>query len=58
LYFVGDNLLRAPLVVAKDKNVNAYINGMQYFNLRFGLNFIFGREKVQEKQPYSKKAKK
>jgi hypothetical protein len=54
LYFVGDNLLGAPLALMTDKNVNPYIDRLQYFNFRMGLNFIFGRIKVQEKQPYPK----
>jgi hypothetical protein len=53
-YIVGDNLLRAPWVMMTDKNMNSYVNSMQYFNLRLGLNFVFGRDKVQEKQPHPK----
>jgi hypothetical protein len=55
IYFVGDNILRAPLSLATDGNFNPYLNSLQHFNLRTGINFIFGREKVQEKQPYPKK---
>jgi hypothetical protein len=54
LYFVGDNLLRAPLALLADKNVNSYVNNLQYFTFRMGFNFVFGRVKVQEKQPYPK----
>jgi hypothetical protein len=56
LYFVGDNLLRAPLSIMANKELNGYINSMQYFNFRMGLNFVFGRDKVQEKQPHPKNA--
>lgn len=56
-YIVGDNLLRMPMALAKDKNLNSYVNNLQYFNLRIGLNFVFGRDKSQEKQPESKTAK-
>ncbi len=52
LYFVGDNLLRVPLNLMANGNLNSYVNSMQYFNFRMGLNFIFGRDKVQEKQPH------
>ncbi|HYG04339.1 MAG TPA: DUF5723 family protein [Chryseosolibacter sp.] len=53
-YIVGDNVLRLPLTLASEKNLNPYVNNLQYFNLRIGLNFVFGRDKVQEKQPESK----
>ncbi len=52
VYFVGDNLLGAPLAIAKTGEVNPYLNNMKYFNLRVGLNFVFGWDKAQEKQPY------
>jgi len=54
IYVVGDNLLRAPLTLMKDSNLNAFVNNMHYFNLRAGVNFVFGRDKVQERQPYPK----
>ncbi|HYC86020.1 MAG TPA: DUF5723 family protein [Chryseosolibacter sp.] len=54
-YLAGDNLLRAPLALATGNTLNGYVNSMQYFNLRAGLNFVFGRDKTQEKQPYPKK---
>lgn len=56
LYFVGDNLLRVPLALATDNNLNGYVNSLQYFSFRAGLNFVFGRVKPQEKQPYPKKS--
>ena len=43
-YLVGDNLVRAMFA-------DSYFNSLQYFNVRTGINFIFGRAKVQEKQP-------
>ncbi len=52
LYFVGDNLLRIPIALATDKNLNGYVNNLQYFSFRTGLNFVFGRAKTQEKQSY------
>jgi hypothetical protein len=55
IYVVGDNLLRAPLALLADKNLNSYVNSMQNFNLRAGLNFVFGWDKTQEKQPHSGK---
>jgi Family of unknown function (DUF5723) len=54
IYIVGDNILRAPLSLATNKNLNPYLNSLQYFNLRVGLNFIFGRITTQEKQPHPK----
>ena len=57
IYVVGDNILRAPISLMANKNLNAYINNLQYFNLRAGINFIFGRDNVQEKQPHSQKAR-
>jgi hypothetical protein len=57
-YLVGDNLLRAPLVQLTQGKLNPYINNLQVFNLRLGLNFIFGWEKVQEHQPYQRIKKK
>lgn len=58
LYVVGDNLLRAPYALATNRNLNSYINSTQYFNIRVGLNFVFGWDKMQEKQPYPKRRKK
>jgi hypothetical protein len=52
LYLVGDNLLRAPLSILTQGEVNPYLNNLQYFNLRVGLNFVFGWDKTQEKQPH------
>lgn len=57
IYFVGDNILRMPLSLMAGKNLNPYVNSLQYFNFRMGINFIFGRDKVQERQPYPKTAK-
>ncbi len=44
LYIVGDNLLNAPISLATSQNLNSYINNTQYFSLRTGLNFVFGRD--------------
>jgi hypothetical protein len=54
LYIVGDNLLRGPLAILTKGEVNSYANNMQYFNLRVGLNFVFGWDKTQEKLPSPK----
>ena len=54
-YLVGDNLLQAPYLLAKKKPLNGYLNSMQYFNLRTGVNFVFGWYKHQERQPFKKK---
>lgn len=39
LYLVGDNLLRAPL---SGSELNSFVNSTQFFNIRTGLNFVFG----------------
>lgn len=54
IYLVGDNLLRIPFTYLGNKNINGYVNSLQYFTLRTGINFIFGRELEQEKLPHSK----
>jgi hypothetical protein len=46
-YMVGDNLLRIPL---GGSDLNNFINSTQVFNVRTGLNFVFGWDKKQEKQ--------
>lgn len=51
IYVVGDNLLRVPLALASDGNVNRVINSAQFFNLRVGLNFTWGRIKEEENKP-------
>ncbi|HEY8934914.1 MAG TPA: DUF5723 family protein [Cyclobacteriaceae bacterium] len=55
IYVVGDNLLRAPLSILAHGDVNPYLNNMQYFNLRAGLNFVFGWDKSPDKQPHPQK---
>ncbi|HZY81722.1 MAG TPA: DUF5723 family protein [Cyclobacteriaceae bacterium] len=42
IYVVGDNLLRLPISLAANKNVNEFLNSTQVFNLRFGVNFVWG----------------
>ncbi|MFZ6013358.1 MAG: DUF5723 family protein, partial [Bacteroidota bacterium] len=48
IYLVGDNLLRAPFALAADGNLNSFVNNTRYFNVRAGLNFVFGWDKDQE----------
>ena len=55
LYVVGDNLLRAPLALATEGELNSFVNSMHYFNVRAGLNIVFGWDKTEEKQPNSMK---
>jgi hypothetical protein len=55
LYIVGDNLLGAPIALAKDGNLNSYVNNTKFINVRAGLNFVFGWDKPQEKLPHPKK---
>lgn len=50
-YIVGDNILRAPLAILTKGEITPYVNSSTYFNMRVGLNFVFGWDKTQEKQP-------
>jgi|GEM_PF-342958 len=45
LYIVGDNLLRAPIALIADGNVNSYVNSSQLITIRAGLNLVFGWDK-------------
>ena len=47
LYVVGDNLLRASF----SGDLNKFANSTQLFNLRMGLNFVFGWHKGPDKLP-------
>ena len=49
LYVAGDNLFGAATTAISGKDINSHINGMQYFNLRFGINFIGAWQKTTEK---------
>lgn len=53
-YIVGDNLLRVPLSYMANGELNGYLNNLQYFTIRTGINFIFGRDKVEESRPTPK----
>lgn len=60
IYVVGDNLLRLPISLAANKNMNEYINSTQMFNFRMGINFVWGwmtdsGKKVEDKSFNSKK---
>lgn len=66
LYFVGDNLLRAPASLIVDQNLNSYVNSSQLLTLRAGLNIVLGwdkgltrKESVEDKShnPKSKTSK-
>lgn len=48
-YVVGDNLLRLPLSLAVNGRANEFINSTQVFNIRLGMNFVWGwaRDKQQ-----------
>lgn len=54
-YVVGDNLLRMPLSYLANGSYSEFVGSVRYFNLRAGLNFVFGRVKSQEKIPYNKR---
>lgn len=49
-YFVGDNLLGIPPSLISSGNLNNYINSTKVFNLRFGVNIIWGRDKRLDQQ--------
>jgi hypothetical protein len=57
IYVVGDNLLRAPMAMAADGNLNSFVNSTKFFNLRAGINFVFGWDKSQDKLPHPKKSR-
>ncbi|MBX7124531.1 MAG: hypothetical protein K1X47_02475 [Cyclobacteriaceae bacterium] len=46
-YLLGDNLLNAALSA---NHINQYLNNLQTFNLRMGLNFVFGWDRPETKQ--------
>jgi hypothetical protein len=39
IYFVGDNLLRMPL---SGSDITSFVNSTKFFNVRLGLNYVFG----------------
>lgn len=45
VYIVGDNLLRAPVSLVKTGYVNEFVNSTQVFNVRLGVNFVWGWKK-------------
>lgn len=45
VYLVGDNLLRMPISLASTGYMNEFVNSTQVFNLRFGINFVWGWKK-------------
>ena len=49
VYVVGDNLLSIALA---GKELNTFVNNTRFFNVRLGLNFVFGwdRKKKEEKE--------
>lgn len=42
IFMVGDNLLRLPFA---GKEINTFVNSTQFFNVRAGMNFVFGWDK-------------
>ncbi len=45
LFMVGDNLLRIPF---SGGNLNTFANSTQFFNVRVGMNFVFGWDKKHD----------
>lgn len=63
IYVVGDNLLRLPISTALHQRANEYINSTQVFNLRLGVNFVWGwlndsGKRLEDKTPSPKKKSK
>lgn len=63
IFVVGDNLLNIPVVLAAKQELNPYLNSTQVFNMRAGLNFVWGwtRESAgdkKESKAYNSKGKK
>jgi hypothetical protein len=56
-YLVGDNLLRIPISYLANGEFKRYVSETQYFNARFGLNFIFGRVLPEDKKAYNSRKK-
>ncbi len=56
LYVVGDNLLRIPGSLITTGQLNSYLNSTQVFNLRFGLNLVWGWNKGIDKLPRNTKS--
>lgn len=60
-YLVGDNLLQIPLSYAANGSFKEFVGDLQFFNIRTGLNFAFGRIREQEKSqqpPYKQRTRK
>jgi Family of unknown function (DUF5723) len=55
IYLVGDNLLRMPISLAANQNLNTFLNNTQVFTLRGGINIVWGWTKNTSDQ--SKKNK-
>ena len=56
-YVVGDNLLRIPVSQLMNGDINKFASNTQYFNIRAGLNFIFGRNLPESKKAYNGRKK-
>jgi hypothetical protein len=41
-YIASDNLIRMPLSLAANQELNSFVNHTQVFNLRLGLNIVWG----------------
>lgn len=56
-YLVGDNLLRMPLSYLANGSYEKFASNMRYFNVRAGMNIVFGRDRSHEKKTYNKRKK-
>lgn len=55
IYLVGDNLLRMPLSLAANQNLNSFLNNTQVFTLRGGINIVWGWTKDKSEASKNKK---
>lgn len=49
LYFIGDNLLMAPVALVSGQTLTDYANNSQLLTIRAGLNIVFGWDKGKVK---------
>jgi hypothetical protein len=56
-YLVGDNLLRMPLSYLANGDYSTFAANVRYFNIRAGMNFVFGRDRSSEKKTYNQRKK-
>ncbi len=48
IYFIGDNLLMAPVSMVAGEGLSGYLNSSQLLTLRAGINIVFGWDKISK----------